>query len=436
MNYRQCLSYLDHIQTLGIKFGLDNVRAVLNELKEPQKEYLTIQVAGSNGKGSVCAMVTKILTFHHIRCGLFTSPHLVDIEERIRIGEDLISRTEFCRLLSFMKKKVQRLIDKKMLRTPPTYFELMTLLALQYFKEKQVDLAVLEVGMGGRFDATTAVDPLITAITTISEEHQEYLGATLSQIAFEKAGIMKPRVPVISGVENEEARTTIKERAEELSAPYIEVFGQKNHFIGKSTEGRYLFDYVFNNELYQYRPYLPGRHQGKNAAVAICIADQISQKYRRLEKDKIIKGIESVEWGGRLEVISRRPLIIMDGAHNIEGAEALREYVKGVVGRLSVLIFAVMREKKIKEISDMLFPLADKIILTRFQFYRSASPEEVLSQVSGCKDKITCEPDPEKALKTAVESVGRNGSLLIAGSLYVVGEMKRILKKGQVLSNF
>ena len=190
MNYRDCLSYLARIQSLGIKFGLDNVRAVMSELGDPQKDFKTIQVAGSNGKGSVCAMVTRILTSHGIKCGLFTSPHLVDIEERIRIGDDLIHRTEFCRLLEFLKQKIQNLIDRGVLKTPPTYFELMTLLAVLYFKESCVDMAVLEVGMGGRFDATTAVDPVVTAITTISGEHQEYLGESLSQIAFEKAGII------------------------------------------------------------------------------------------------------------------------------------------------------------------------------------------------------------------------------------------------------
>ncbi|MFW6139864.1 MAG: bifunctional folylpolyglutamate synthase/dihydrofolate synthase [Acidobacteriota bacterium] len=428
MNYRQCLSYLDHIQALGIKFGLDNVRTVLKELGNPHKEFLTIQVAGSNGKGSVSAMVTQILALHKIRCGLFTSPHLINVEERIRIGMDLIPRKEFCTLLAFLKEVIQKLVDKKELKTSPTYFEIMTLLALLYFKEKNVDVAVLEVGMGGRFDATTVVDPLITAITTISEEHQEYLGMSLSEIAFEKAGIIKPGVPVVSGVINEEAKNTIKARAQELKAPFIDVFGKGTVFAKKRVEDRYLFEYTLHEVTYKYSSFLPGSHQGRNAAVSINIADQIDTKYQGLEKERIIEGVESAKWEGRLEVISKKPLIIMDGAHNIEGAEALREYIDEFVGSFSVLIFAVMREKKIKEISNILFPKAERIILTMFHFRRAASPQEILSETLNFRDKISCESDPEKALKAAFQSVNTNGSILIAGSLYIVGEMKKIIK--------
>lgn len=433
MNYRQCLDYLDHIQALGIKFGLDNVRTVLQELNHPHKDFLTIQVAGSNGKGSVCAMVTRILTLHKIRCGLFTSPHLIEVEERMRIGLDLIPRNEFCRLLTFLKEVIQSLIDKKKLKTSPTYFEIMTLLALLYFKEKRVDVAVLEVGMGGRFDATTVVDPMITAITTVSEEHQEYLGVSLTEIAFEKAGIIKPRVPVISGVINEEAKRTIIAKAQELKAPFIDVFGENTSFTKKRMGNKYLFEYTLNDVTYKYSSLLPGSHQGKNAAVAINIADQIDTRYQRLEKDKIIKAFESTKWEGRLEIVSRRPLIIMDGAHNIEGAKALREYINEFVGSISILVFAVMREKKIKDIADILFPASEKIILTMFRFYKSASPQQILSQTLDYKNKIICEPHPELALRAAVHSVGKKGSILIAGSLYIVGEMKKIIKQSDII---
>jgi dihydrofolate synthase/folylpolyglutamate synthase len=431
MNYRQCLIYLDHIQALGIKFGLDNVRTVLKELNNPHKKFLTIQVAGSNGKGSVCAMITRILTLHKIKCGLFTSPHLIEIEERIRIGMDPIPRKEFCRMLTFLKEVIQKLIDKKKLKTSPTYFEIMTLLALLYFKEKNVDMAVLEVGMGGRFDATTVVDPVITAITTISEEHQEYLGLSLSEIAFEKAGIIKTGVPVISGVINEEAKRTIKDRAKELKASFIDVFGENKGYTKKRMENRYLFEYTLHDVTYVYHSSLPGSHQGKNAAVAINIADQINTRYRKLEKDKIIKGIESTKWDGRLEIIFERPLIIMDGAHNIEGAKALREYIDEFVGSLSVLIFAIMREKKIREISNILFPAAEKVILTMFPFHKSATPQEILSKTLDYKNRIICEPCPEQALKKAVYSVNKRGSILIAGSLYIIGELKKIIKANE-----
>lgn len=436
MNYRQCLDYLDHIQALGIKFGLDNVRTVLKELNNPQKEFLSIQIAGSNGKGSVCAMITKILTLHKIRCGLFTSPHLIKVEERMRIGVDLIPREEFCRLLTLLKKVIQKLIERKKLKTSPTYFEIMTLLALLFFKEKNVDMAVLEVGMGGRFDATSVVDPVITAITTISEEHQEYLGKSLSEIAFEKAGIIKPGVPVISGVTHKQAKKTIQNRARELKAPFIDVVGGETRFLKERLKDKYLFKYTSPEETYEYFSFLPGCHQGKNAAAAINIAEQISRRYQSLDKEKIIKGIESTQWEGRLEIISKKPLIIMDGAHNIEGAKALREYTDEFVDSLSVLIFAVMREKKIREISEILFPAAEKVILTMFPFHKSATPQEILSQTPSFRDKISCESDPGQALEKAIRLVNDRGSILIAGSLYIVGEMKKIMKKSPCSSIF
>jgi len=278
------------------------------------------------------------------------------------------------------------------------------------------------------------VDPVVTAITTISGEHQEYLGESLSQIAFEKAGIIKPGIPVVSGVIDEGPKRVIRERAEALRAPFFNVFGKNTRFVKKRREDRYVFDYVLNDKVYRYSTGLPGYHQGKNAAVAIGIAEQVHQRCQKLDKKKIIDGIESTEWPGRLEIVSRKPLVIMDGAHNIEGAKALREYLDEFTGSVSVLVFAVMKGKKIKEISDILFPKAERVIITRFRFYRAASTEEILSETLRHKYKITCEPDPVKALRSAVRSAGRTGSILIAGSLYIVGEMKKALRESDILS--
>ena len=184
MNTEQCLKYLEKIQNLGIKFGLDNVRTLLASFDNPHEKYSSLVVAGTNGKGSVCAMLTEILTLHDFRVGLFTSPHLVSVEERIRIGRKLISSRSFCRILTALKERIEELIAQKELLSPPTYFELLTCLALVYFEKQRVDMVILEVGMGGRFDATNVVKPVLSVITTISKEHQKFLGASLSQIAF------------------------------------------------------------------------------------------------------------------------------------------------------------------------------------------------------------------------------------------------------------
>jgi dihydrofolate synthase/folylpolyglutamate synthase len=429
MNEKDCNRYLEQIQNLGIKFGLDNVREILRSFQNPHRRYPAVLVAGSNGKGSVCAFLARILSLHGFRAGLFTSPHLVDVEERIRIGEDLISRQTFCRLLATLKKRIEELISAKILLNPPTYFEHLCCLAFLHFAEERVDFAVLEVGMGGRFDATNVVDPEVSVITTISAEHQRFLGDSLSQIAFEKAGIIKPGIPVVCGARGIEAYTTIKNRAEELGAPFYTVFDRKNDFSERKTGTGYVFDFRMNKEVYTYRPSLPGEHQGRNAAIAIVVSHVLSQGWRKLEKEKILLGIESTRWEGRLESIPGEPLVLLDGAHNEEGAVILREYIKNHVSAPLVLVFAAMQDKKIERIADILFPLADKVLLTRFPYFRACPPEEIREKVPAYEKKILCEPDARKAFRVAKELARPDGVILVAGSLFLIGEIKKIIRE-------
>jgi len=435
MNYEECLLYLEKIQNLGIKFGLDNVRAILNSLDNPHQKYPSLLVAGTNGKGSVCAMVTRILTLHEFRVGLFTSPHLVRVEERIRIGEKLISIPQFCRLLSELKEKIEELIASQILLSPPTYFELLTCLALLYFCQQKVDIAVLEVGMGGRYDATNVVQPLVSVITTISAEHQKFLGESLEQIALEKAGIIRKGVPVVCGVEDKNSYLTIKRRASQLRAPFYGVFEQGKTLRAYKLAKGYSFEYCSSKDSYRFSPNLPGLHQGKNAAVAVTVAEQLGQRWKRLEKEKIIQGLEESRWEGRLEIALSRPLVILDGAHNEEGAKALKDYIHQFVPSPLILVFAMMRDKKIKQIADLLFPLAERVIVTRFPYFRAASPEEIESQAVKYKNRIVLEPDPKKAFRLALQQVKPQGSIIVAGSLYLVGEIKKIMSAESLKAN-
>jgi len=246
--------------------------ANLNEASIPFISVLADPTTGGvtaslNGKGSVCAMLAQILILHNFRVGLFTSPHLVRVEERIQIGNKLIPPRSFCRWLTILRERIEQLIASKKLLSPPTYFELLTCLAFLYFEEQKVDIAVLEVGMGGRFDATNVVEPSVSVITTISGEHKKFLGETMSQIAFEKAGIVKRGIPVVCGVEEGEARETIKKRAEKLKAPFHPVFAGERSFITQKTGKGYSFVYRKGKENYSFTPSLQGKHQGKNAAV-------------------------------------------------------------------------------------------------------------------------------------------------------------------------
>jgi dihydrofolate synthase/folylpolyglutamate synthase len=425
MNYEQCLRYLEEIQNLGIKFGLDNVSTVLSSFKNPHQKYASVLVAGTNGKGSVCAMLAQILAFHNFRVGLFTSPHLVRVEERIQIGNKLIPTSSLCRWLTILRKRIEQLIASKKLLSPPTYFELLTCLAFLFFNEQKVDIAILEVGMGGRFDATNVVEPSLSVITTISGEHKKFLGETLSQIAFEKAGIVKRSIPVVCGVEKKKALETIKKRAEELQAPFHAVFAGKRSFITHKTERGYSFVYRTDEENYSFTPSLQGKHQGKNAAVAIAASEQLSKAWKKLEKKKIVSGVEKTIWEGRLEIVSRNPLVILDGAHNEEGVRALRKYFEDFPSSPLILVFAIMRDKEIAKIAGILFPLANKIILTRFPYFRAALPEEIKKQAQSFQDRIVLEPDINKAIDMALRSTGSQGCVLVAGSLYLVGEFKK-----------
>ncbi len=425
MKYEQCLKYLEKVQNLGIKFGLDNVRTILSSFNNPHQKYPSVLVAGTNGKGSVCAMLTQILTCHGFRAGLFTSPHLVKPEERIRIGDRLISSGDFCRILTELKTRIEELIASKKLLSPPTYFEFLTCMAFLYFLEQKAELAVLEVGMGGRFDATNVVEPCVSVITTISGEHQKFLGDNLSEIAYEKAGIVKPGVPVVCGVEETEAYETIQRRAEELKAPFFGVFKKKGCFSIQKTEKKHSFVYQSDGEKYVFTPSLHGEHQGRNAAVTIASCEQLSARWRKLKKNKIIEGIEQTKWEGRLEVVSREPLIVFDGAHNVEGALGLQKYIKDFLPSPLILVFAVMRDKEIEKIADILFPLAEKVILTQFPYFKAASPADIETKTPRYQNRIIKEPDPLRALNRAIGMAGSGGCVVVTGSLFLIGAIKK-----------
>lgn len=430
MNFKECQRYLENIQRLGVKFGLENVNAVLGSLGDPHRDYPSLLVAGSNGKGSVCAILTRILSLGGYRVGLFTSPHLQSVRERIRIGGRLISEKGFSRLLSLLRNRIENLLAAKELVTPPTYFEILTCLAFFYFSRRKVDAAVLEVGMGGRFDATNVSNPMVSVITTISGEHQKFLGQKPAQIAFEKAGIMRPGIPVVCGVEEPEALEVLEERAEDLQAPFRRVFGPQSGFMREKTQGRPSYRIRAEGGEYVFKPSLRGEHQGRNAAVAVFTADLLSRNWRRLDKTHIVRGVETTVWAGRLEKISQHPLVFLDGAHNEEGAFALRSFI--LENRLDpvVLLFACMRDKKIGRIADILFPLAGKIFATRFSYYRSADPEDISARSAAYREKMSLEPDPSRAFKRALLAAGQEGTVIVTGSLFLVGQVKDLLRKG------
>jgi dihydrofolate synthase/folylpolyglutamate synthase len=430
MNYGQCQRYLQEILDSGVKFGLDNVHTVLTALGNPHLAYPSVLVAGTNGKGSVCAMLARVLSRHGFRTGLYTSPHLVSVEERIRIGDAPIPRRDFCRLLGRLKTGILELIASGKLGSPPTYFEILTILGLLYFREQNVDIAVLEVGMGGRLDATNVVTPLVSVITTVGRDHQEFLGETLAEIAFEKAGIIKPGVPVVCGLTPGIARDVIKRRAREVGAPFWGVFDEAGALHAQKHKDGHRFSFRFGGEVFVFSPELRGEHQGRNGAVAIAAAVAIGRRWRRLQKRWIIQGVREACWEGRLESIFRRPRVVLDGAHNEAGARVVAVYARDFLPRPLTLVFAIMKDKNIRRVSALLFPLAETIILTSVPLPRAASPEMIFSLAPVPEKKTFLEPDPKRAVQKAIEMTPSRGSVLITGSLFLVGEVKRLFPLG------
>jgi len=426
MNLKECRSYLERVEVYGIKFGLKNIRAVLKDLGQPQKHFPSILVAGTNGKGSVCAMLTEILSRHALRVGLYTSPHLVSAEERVRLGRRPISSSDFCRLLSRVKRSCDRLVQTRKLKGPLTYFEHLTALAFLFFRERKVDIAVLEVGMGGRFDATNVVRPLVSVITSIGLDHQKFLGSTLGRIAAEKAGIIKPGVPVVSGLDDGTARRVIRSQAREVGAPLFEALGGADRLQAERRRSGYRFVFRHRGETYRFRPRLAGLHQGRNAATAITVASVLGETWRKLNRNKILEGIQRAEWPGRLEVFSRSPVVVLDGAHNEEGARALAAYVRDFLPKPVFLVFAVMRDKDFRPMIRLLFPLVQKVFLTTIPFHRAALPEDILAESSKYRQRILLESDFRRALTQARAMARKDkGSVLVAGSLFLVGEIKK-----------
>jgi dihydrofolate synthase/folylpolyglutamate synthase len=426
MTPSECRDYLGHLQHFGIKLGLENIATLCAALGDPQDRFPSIHVAGTNGKGSVSAMLAGIMGEHGLRTGLYTSPHLARVEERIRVDGRCISSRRFRELLDRLKAVIDGLMAEGKLVYHPTYFEVLTALAFIQFAESKVDVAVLEVGMGGRFDATNVVRPLVSVITTIAMDHEKHLGSTLQKIAFEKAGIVKPGVPVVCGVRGGAGLKEIRKVARERNAPLTTVFGPGRTLEVEPLRGGFRFVYEGERGRYAFSPALAGRHQGSNAAIAIATAEVLTRTWRPFEKGRVLKAVRETRWEGRLETVQRRPFVLLDGAHNAEGAEALAAHVREVLRRPVILVFAAMQDKDLRKMTRTLFPLCGTVVLTRVPYKRSASPEELAAAAPPFKGLVLLEPDTRKAVRLALAASHGRSPVVIAGSLFLIGEIKRL----------
>ncbi|PYS51711.1 MAG: bifunctional folylpolyglutamate synthase/dihydrofolate synthase [Acidobacteria bacterium] len=420
----QYLLSLGH-ETLAIKLGLTNTERLLEALGNPQSSFPSIQIAGTNGKGSTAVMLDSICRSASVRTGLYTSPHLVSITERIRINGQEISREDFARFTSQVRESAERLLNEGKLETLPTFFEHVTAIALLAFKEAGVQLAILETGLGGRLDATTTAQAETVAITPIALDHQKYLGSTLAKIAAEKAAIIRPGVTAIIAPQDAEALKVILKRcADCVVTPRVNECEAK--VIGADETGRVCATFETKSARYEnVRLGLRGRHQATNASTAISLAEALRERGFSIPHTAIIEGLEKSIHAGRLDLREGHPSFLFDGAHNVAGARALRDYLDEFIKAPITIIFGAMRDKDLKEIATTLFPAANQLILTQPSNPRSATPETLVHIVPANfnKSRLTLAPSPVEAIQAAYSLTPPEGLICVTGSLYLIGEI-------------
>jgi dihydrofolate synthase/folylpolyglutamate synthase len=434
MTYREALDYLDSFINFEksdgydyrASFKLERMKRLAALLGNPQNYTRSIHIAGSKGKGSTASYVHSILVSTGFRTGLYTSPHLVSFCERIRVGYDLIGEEDLARIMG----RIKTAVESSMKDNRPTFFEIYTALAFSYFKEKKVDFAVYEVGLGGRLDATNIIKPLVCAITPLSYEHTDKLGNTLTEIAVEKCGIIKNNAICVSAPQEDEALKVIEDICAQRNSSLI-LAGRDIRFKElESGERASIFDVRgMTKEYTRLETSLIGSHQMINAVTAIGVIEALRMRNVVVPDEAVRDGIMRARWPGRLEVIGRRPFVILDGAHNRASGRILIEAVKKIFkyGKL-ILVLGVSKDKDVKGILGELLPEAGPVILTKSKVLnRALEParikEDILATGRGPEDVIITH-NTEEALDKALAMAGHEDLVLITGSLYIVGEVK------------
>ena len=435
MNFDESVSYLLSLghETLAVKLGLENIRRLLARLGDPHNSFPSVQIAGTNGKGSTAAMLDSICRAANISAGLYTSPHLVSIQERVRVAGREIEREEFARC-STLVRAASEAVERES-GALPTFFEQVTAIALEAFRAARVSLAILETGLGGRLDATTAANARIVALTPVALDHQEYLGHTLAEIAAEKAAIIRAgvRAAVVASQERD-AFEVVKRRARECGVEPRFVPKDAAEVEGVCDEGRLRVSLRTERDTYAgVCLALRGRHQLTNASVAVALAETLDGEGFPVSRSSVVRGLETAVHAGRLELDTRRdPYVLLDGAHNAAGARALRAYLDEFAGGKVTMVFGAMRDKPLAEIGSTLFPAAERLILTEPRSPRSASVSELVRAVpsDASLNTVALAPSARDALTLARAQTPPGKLICVTGSLYLVGEIKSLLDEG------
>jgi len=422
MNFKESIDWLYSFKQYGSRLGLQRISDLVKKLENPQNNYKTIHVTGTNGKGSVCKIISSILNRAGYKVGTYISPHLQRFSERIVINDNEISEEDIVRLINKIKPIVEEMINKN---NSPTFFEITTAIAFLYFSDENVDFAVIEVGLGGRFDATNVIKPMVSVITNISLEHTKNLGEDVESIAFEKAGIIKEKIPVVSAAKKS-AKEVIKKVAVKMQSKYRFIkdsdWKRLNH-----TETSQEFIIYGDLTRYTVKTSLLGKYQGENIAVSILAIEHIQMAGHYIAENDIIQGVLETFNPGRMEIISEKPTIILDGAHNPTGAEMLKLTFEGdfEYDKL-IIVLGILEDKDINNMLSSIVPISDIIIITKSSNTRACDTSVLKDKIEkiGFRKKIVIEDYIPKAIEQAKELANKKDIICITGSLFTVGEAR------------
>jgi dihydrofolate synthase/folylpolyglutamate synthase len=439
MNYEAAVRYLLSLgrelaaptQAAAAKFDLENITILAERLGRPDRAYPAAHIAGTNGKGSTAAFLESILRRAGFRTGLNTSPHLEKINERIRVNGEEITDDAFAETFTRIQALNEELLAAGKLRAHPTYFECVTAMAFEYFARERVDFGVFEVGLGGRLDATNILTPVVSLITRVDFDHENFLGHSLTEIATEKAGILKKGVPLILAAQRPEALDVIRARATELSCPVIETgtaFRIEKEWMENGCVRAQVTEIVSGWSL-ELAPRLPGKFQIQNSLNAVAAARYLQKRGYRISDDAIAQGIAEAVWPGRLEKLQSEPDVYLDGAHNPSAARELAAFLEqNLAGRIISLVFGALRDKAVDEIAGVLFPHVAEVIFTQPRTTRAISVAQLAEITSHHAAHFTVIPEPEAALEYALERAAPHDAIVVAGSLYLVGQLRHYWK--------
>lgn len=444
MNYDESIAYIKNTAKFGSKLGLERTEKILELLGDPHKKIKCIHIAGTNGKGSTTAMVTKILVEAGYKVGSYISPFIEEFEERMQINNENISKENLSDIVTEVSKAVERVVELGY--SNPTEFEIITCAGFLYFYKNNVDFAVVEVGIGGRLDSTNVITPILSIITSISLDHTQILGDTIDKIAYEKAGIIKEGIPVVMFPQRKQSEEVIERVCRERNCKLVKVQQNSSLYLGKenlqqvamtSLEGT---TYVSNNITqklqittlsndYIVDLALLGKHQLLNCSVAVHSIEELIGQGINVNKDDILRGLRNVKWPARLEVMNKKPLVVIDGAHNIDGIEKLTESIDMYFNyNKIVLILGILADKQVEEMIKTIVPKVSRVITVTPHSDRAELAEELKAQVEKYTTYCEAIEDYKEAYEKALDYCQEEDLLLVSGSLYMVGDMRRIIR--------